>query len=87
MNGAYDFAVQRVPHHVGWDMYVDHPDARLIAAAPDLLDAAKAALDWMKSTGASDAEFAHGAPVNGDIRVFVNAAIAKAEGGGADGHQ
>jgi len=31
------FAVERKAHHVGWDQWVNHPDARLIAAAPDML--------------------------------------------------
>lgn len=35
-------------HHADWFKTINHPDARLIAAAPDLLEAAKAVcwFDW-----------------------------------------
>lgn len=33
-------------HHAEWWRIINHPDASLIAAAPDLLDALKAVLDF-----------------------------------------
>ncbi len=56
-------------HHAHWFKTLDHPDARLIAAAPELLDSLKELRDWYKD--------ATGLPA-----VAANAAIAKAEGGG-----
>lgn len=59
-------------HHAHWFMDVDHPDARLIAAAPDLLWALKEILselppklDWL----------------NPDLEKIAKATVAKAEGG------
>lgn len=49
---ATDFA-RPIPgreHHSSWLQAVDHPDAHLIAAAPDLLAACEAALRIMEQT-------------------------------------
>jgi hypothetical protein len=57
-------------HHKSWHQLVTHPDARLIEAAPDLLEALKLA-DCLLS----------GANMNRDVvQHKVHAAIAKAEG-------
>jgi len=56
-------------HHKHWHQLLTHPDARLIEAAPDLLDAAKKALAECADLIATPA---------GDA---LQAAIAKAEGG------
>lgn len=42
MRRVEEFAVQRKQHHVGFDQWINHPDALLIAAAPDLLGALQA---------------------------------------------
>lgn len=36
-------------HHADWHRVINHPDARLIAAAPDLLEAAKDFIDFYQS--------------------------------------
>ena len=41
-------------HHADWCADVTHPDMRLIAAAPDLLEALKRALNVLHATGAKD---------------------------------
>jgi hypothetical protein len=60
-------------HHSNWAMNINHPDARLIAAAPDLLEAlrrAVIALDFAAETS----------PAMHDDYKAVSAAIAKATG-------
>lgn len=74
---AFELAVEKVgrEHHADWFALIDHPNAHLIAAAPDLLVALKDALLLL------DHEFPNPAP-NGQI-ARARAAIAKAEGGAA----
>ncbi|MGL6289247.1 MAG: hypothetical protein ACRC2H_01005 [Silanimonas sp.] len=65
-------------HHAAWCATVAHPDARLIAAAPDLLDALSDLISRMEEPGCADhtlAAFLRGAGV-----ANARAAIAKARG-------
>jgi hypothetical protein len=57
-------------HHAHWCADVIHPDARLIASAPDLLDACVEGLEFMRLQGID----------NGEVGGFMRAAIAKATG-------
>lgn len=60
-------------HHASWFADINHPDARLIAAAPELLEAAERALNFIANT-----EGEMGEPLeSGDL---LRAAIAKARG-------
>lgn len=59
-------------HHANWFAEINHPDAHLIAAAPDLLGALKAAEEYM---AARTTECSEPYPLQ-----RVRAAIAKAEG-------
>lgn len=75
---ADELAVEKVgrEHHADWFALIDHPNAHLIAAAPDLLDAlrkARVALDGLaKGEGVYD-------PIETTIR-YADAAISKALG-------
>ena len=57
-------------HHAHWCANVSHPDARLIAAAPDLLDALGCMLHLCKMLKAPE----------GPVLEFARSAIAKATG-------
>jgi len=57
-------------HHKNWHQLLTHPDARLIEAAPDLLEALKAARRFVVSSHE---------PVGSELD-DIDAAIAKAEG-------
>jgi hypothetical protein len=61
-------------HHANWNQDIDHPDARLIAAAPALLEALKKALNESGCDGDLCCHEWH------DV---ARAAISKAEGGDA----
>ena len=37
-------------HHSRWNQDIDHPDARLIASAPDLYSALEEAISWLTET-------------------------------------
>lgn len=65
-------------HHADWHQVLDHPDANLIAAAPELYAAAKKALDVLETFGGK--RHALGKNAIADLRQ----AIAKAEGGPTD---
>lgn len=62
-------------HHAHWFKTIDHPDARLMASAPDLLEALEMLLD-----ADENAEGYGTAGVTEDIRDKARAAIAKARG-------
>jgi hypothetical protein len=71
-------AVPGREHHANWFAEIDHPDARLIAAAPELLEALRKAVTYVELTvseecGEEAAEAQH------DLNT-ARAAIAKAEG-------
>ena len=68
---ALAVAVSGREHHADWFADIDHPDARLIAAAPELLEALEALLD---PSSADPDKF----PRHSDIHVFARNAIAKA---------
>jgi len=73
MSPALDFA-EPVPgreHHEGWFMELNHPDAALIAAAPELLEALERIIDFYAAYEADD----------GPMCEAAKAAIAKAKGG------
>lgn len=76
MKNAYDFAnpVAGREHHAKWFQDIDHPDARLIAAAPDLLAACEAVLE----IGIAAEHPVVWAKV---VNAIAKAAIAKAEAG------
>jgi hypothetical protein len=57
-------------HHFDWCADVTHPDARLIAAAPDLLEALESALELIDVI----------TPLEGDVQRNARAAIYKATG-------
>jgi hypothetical protein len=67
-------SVEGREHHASWFADIDHPDARLIAAAPELLEELEAALD--------EREQQYGAMPDGSPHwsVRARAAIAKAKG-------
>lgn len=73
-------------HHADWFRLIDHPDAHLIAAAPDLLEALKSALPLVERAATEETR-ANMAPTGvkrttaRDRLSFVLAAIAKAAGG------
>jgi hypothetical protein len=77
-NRAFELAVEKVgrEHHADWFALIDHPNAHLIAAAPDLFEACRCALGQL--TGNMDGDMDIGDPVE-----LLRAAIAKAEGGAA----
>ncbi len=64
-------------HHAEWWRIIDHPDARLIAAAPELLEALERTLGlaekWADGVGRSHPDH--------DVIAEARAAIAKATGG------
>lgn len=76
MSPAKDFAevVQGREHHAEWFQTINHPDARLIAAAPDLLESCKNLI--------RNYENMFGPVKPGDVLSVdqARAAIAKAEG-------
>lgn len=72
-----ELAVQRQSHHVGWNQWINHPDALLIAAAPELLDACKVALEDLINTFPDEADLTDDARES--IRTL-RAAIAESEG-------
>jgi hypothetical protein len=79
---AVDLAVD-IPgqeHNNTWNQTFDHPDARLIAAAPELLAALEAAREALEEMACEDCGCEGSNPV---CRVLddVNAAIEKATGG------
>ena len=47
---ALAVAVSGREHHADWFADIDHPDARLISAAPELLEAAQKALNYIANT-------------------------------------
>lgn len=47
---ALAVAVSGREHHADWFADIDHPDALLIAAAPELLEAAQKALNYIANT-------------------------------------
>ena len=57
-------------HHKNWHQLLTHPDARLIAAAPDLLEALESALELIDVI----------TPLEGDVQRKARAAIYKATG-------
>ncbi len=59
-------------HHAEWNQDIDHPDARLIAAAPELLEALK--------TLYAEEHRDDDDPILNEARNRARAAIAKAEG-------
>jgi hypothetical protein len=66
-------------HHKGWHQLVSHPDARLMAAAPELLAALKAIQPFIPKTSEADGGAAkYSAAVK--AADAVRAAINKAEG-------
>ena len=71
-------------HHAAWAQTIDHPDANLIIAAPDLLAACHAArnaiLIWRDSIKEKDGEAVADRQAGSYLRQIV-AAISKAEGG------
>lgn len=74
-------------HHAGWFADIDHPDARLIAAAPDLFDAAPGAADilehyaeYVRGLPSADFERHPYIPAIEEAAAKLRAAIAKARG-------
>jgi hypothetical protein len=75
-------------HHKDWHQLLTHPDARLIAAAPDLLEALKDAAEYLQDKSGCSwlrSDFQRGCRCSEDcssIAVWkqARAAIAKAEG-------
>lgn len=63
-------------HHKRWHQLLTHPDARLIAAAPDLLEACREIVDAFDALSPSDPARCSHLRINA-----ARAAIAKAEGG------
>ncbi len=64
-------------HHKAWFKTLNHPDAHLIAAAPELLAALKDVMGWIKNW---DPDLIHD-PEWPATDAAAEAAIAKAEGG------
>lgn len=62
-------------HHAEWCATLDHPDARLIAAAPDLLAACEAVERWWNEHAIE------GTPETDAFCTLARAAIAAAKGG------
>jgi hypothetical protein len=66
-------------HHAEWLQSLDHPDANLIAAAPELLESAKAVMAYLDLPAGSDSDAAH--ELCSRACRLVKAAIELAEGG------
>lgn len=66
-------------HHAKWCADVTHPDMRLIAAAPDLLEALQRFLDY--ESAMNSREDVSGMLIYAEFSDMARAAIAKATGG------
>jgi len=84
MSPANDFAevVQGREHHAEWFQTINHPDARLIAAAPELLEALNDLLVWADWHSDRHRSVSMDEPNTGALEK-ARAAIAKATGEGA----
>lgn len=82
MHRADEFAVPVAgrEHHSDWFQGLSHPDANLIAAAPDLLAALKEALSELATEYPVASRIAGNWPEMVPVFERINAAIAKAEG-------
>lgn len=63
-------------HHSDWFRDIDHPDARLIAAAPDMLEAIEETLQSVVMNRLHDT-----IEISRDAIELLRAALAKAKGG------
>ena len=79
MHHARDFAVVAAgrEHHAEWFKTLNHPDANLIAACPDLLAALQRSLSWCTAAGMDGS----GDCIEPEWCEQARAAIAKARGG------
>ncbi len=71
-------------HHKSWHQLLIHPDANLIAAAPELLEALKSICIWMEGQARAQSKGAHPTfdlMMLREQREIASAAIAKAERG------
>lgn len=77
---AFEVAVEKAgrEHHADWFALIDHPNAHLIAAAPDLLETAKKAAAVMERHIYPKPDVGPDHPYS--IFLALTAAIAKAEG-------
>lgn len=66
-------------HHSDWFRDIDHPDARLIAAAPEMLEALEAAFQLIPSL--SVVQWPPGHALKRETQEKVRKAILKAKGG------